>query len=121
VLRSGAAPAGSPLADPVTVAVVPHRPLPSHTALGLSAFYISLLTIFCGFLGAVVLHTSVDAVLGYAPTEIGPMWRQRAPVSISRWQTLLAKWAIVVPLTLVLTAVMLGTAVGILGMDAPHF
>jgi YhgE/Pip-like protein len=109
------------LNDPVTVAVVRYRPLPSHTALGLSAFYISLITIFCGFLGAVVVHTSVDAGLGYAPTEIGPMWRQRQPVAISRWQTLLAKWAIAVPLTVVLTGVMLAAAVGILGMDTPHF
>ena len=109
------------LPGPVAVTVVPHRPLPSHTALGLSAFYISLLTIFCGFLGAVVVHTSVDAVLGYAPMEIGPAWRQRPLVKISRWQTLLAKWAIAVPLALVLTGIMLGAAVLILGMDEPHF
>jgi YhgE/Pip-like protein len=109
------------LPGPVAVTVVPYRPLPSHTALGLSAFYISLLTIFCGFLGAVVVHASVDAVLGYAPTEIGPLWRQRPLVKISRWQTLLAKWAIAVPLALVLTGIMLGAAVLILGMDDPHF
>jgi YhgE/Pip-like protein len=109
------------LPGPVGVTVVPYRPLPSHTALGLSAFYISLLTIFCGFLGAVVVHASVDAVLGYAPTEIGPMWRQRPLVRISRVQTLLAKWAIAVPLALVLTGIMLGAAILVLGMDDPHF
>jgi YhgE/Pip-like protein len=107
--------------DPVAVAVVPYRPLPSHTALGLSAFYISLLTIFCGFLGAVIVQTAVDAALGYAPTEIGPRWQQRMPVAISRWQTLLAKWAIGLPVAVILTGVMLGASALILHADLPHF
>jgi YhgE/Pip-like protein len=109
------------LTDPITAGVVPYRPLPSHTALGLSAFYISLLTIFCGFLGATVVQASVDAVLGYAPSEIGPVWRQRPPVAISRWQTLLAKWAMAVPLTVILTGLMLTAAVAVLRMNTPHF
>jgi hypothetical protein len=33
--------------DPVTLAAIPYRPLPPHSALGLSAFYISLLSIMC--------------------------------------------------------------------------
>jgi YhgE/Pip-like protein len=109
------------VADPITVAAVPFRPLPSHSALGLSAFYISLLTTFCGFLGGVIVATSIDAVLGYATTEIGPVWRQRQPVAISRWQTLLAKWVMALGLTVVLTGLMLFTAVVILKMNAPHF
>ncbi|HWC39765.1 MAG TPA: DUF3533 domain-containing protein [Acidimicrobiales bacterium] len=109
------------LSDPVTVAVVPYRPLPSHTGLGLSAFYFALLTIFCGFLGAIIVNPSVDAALGYATTEVGPWWRQRQPVPITRWQTLLTKWIMAVVLTLVLTGILLGVAIGILGMDAPHF
>jgi YhgE/Pip-like protein len=114
--------AASPvLADPLTLPVVPYRPLPPNSALGLSAFYISLLTTFCGFLGAVIVGTSIDAVLGYATTEIGPVWRQRQPVAISRWQTLLAKWVMAVGLTVVLTGLMLFTAVVILKMNAPHF
>ncbi len=108
------------LADPVTVSTVAYRPLPSHSALGLSAFYIALLTTFCGFLGAVVVNTSIDAVLGYATTEIGPVWRQRKPVQISRWHTLLAKWIMAVILAAVLTALMLLAAVVLLSMDAPH-
>jgi hypothetical protein len=107
--------------DPITVTVVPYRPLPRRSALGLSPFYLALLTTFCGFLGAIVVNTSADAFLGYAATEVGPRWRQRQPVEISRWQTLLAKWAIAVPLTLVLTGIMLAVAAGILRMDAPHF
>ena len=108
------------LADPVDVTAVPYRPLPSHSALGLSAFYMALLTTFCGFLGAIVVNTSIDAVLGYATTEIGPVWRQRKPVQISRWHTLLAKWIMAVILTALLIALMLFAAVVLLSMDAPH-
>jgi YhgE/Pip-like protein len=109
------------LADPVTVETVAYRPLPSHTALGLSAFYIALLITFCGFLGGIIVNVSADTVLGYAVTEIGPRWGQRQPVPISRWQTLLAKWAMAVPLMVVLTGLMLLAAVGVLDMNTPHF
>jgi uncharacterized phage infection (PIP) family protein YhgE len=51
--------------------------------------------------------------------EIGPVWRQRQPVAISRWQTLLAKWVMATGLTIVLTGLMLAAAVGILNMNAP--
>lgn len=108
------------LTDPVTVTTVQYRPLPSHNALGLSAFYIALLTLMCGFLGGTIVNASADSALGYATTEIGPKWRQRRPVPISRWQTLLLKWVIAVVLTALTTALMLVVAVGILRMDAPH-
>ena len=93
----------------------------SRGAAGLGAFYISLLITFCGFLGAVIVNMSIDAVLGYATTEVGPIGRQRQPVATSRWQTLLAKWVMAVGLTVVLTGLMLFTAVVILKMNAPHF
>jgi YhgE/Pip-like protein len=109
------------LADPVTVSVVPYRPPPSHSALGLSPFYIALLTTFCGFLGGLIVAMSIDAVLGYVTTEVGPIWRQRQPVPISRLQTLISKWVMAVPLTAVLTGLMLFTAVVILGMNSPDF
>jgi YhgE/Pip-like protein len=109
------------LADPITVETVSYRPLPSHTALGLSAFYIALLITFCGFIGGIIVNVAGDAVIGYAVTEIGPRWSQRQPVAISRWQTLLAKWAMAVPLMVVLTGLMLLAAVGVLDMNTPHF
>jgi hypothetical protein len=107
------------IADPVTTSIVVYRPLPSHSALGLSAFYLSLLTLMCGFLGATIVNSSLDSALGYATTEIGPKWSQRRPMSISRWQTLLAKWAVAAVLAPVLTGLVVLAAVGILGMDAP--
>ena len=107
--------------NPITLTPVPYRPLPSHSALGLSAFYISLLSIMCGFLGAILVNSTVDSALGFATTEIGPKWRQRAPVRISRWQTLLAKWLMALVLSPVLTGVMLLVAVGITKLDDCFF
>lgn len=108
------------LADPVAVTTTQYHPLPDHSALGLSAFYVALLALMCGFLAATITNSVVDAALGYATTEMGPRWHQRQPLPISRWQTMLIKWAIVAVLTAVLTAVMLAVAAGGLGMDAPY-
>ena len=108
------------LADPITFTSVDYRPLPSHSALGLSAFYVALLTLIFGFLVATIINVTVDAATGYATSEIGPKWRQLAPLPINRWQTLLTKWAMALPITGLLTGLMLIVAVGLLGMDAPN-
>jgi hypothetical protein len=107
------------LADPVKIEPGQYRPLPSKAALGLSAFYIALLMMMCGFIGATIVNSGLDAVLGFAPQEIGPKWMMNRPALISRFQTLIAKWAIAAVLTGVLTAIVLLVAAGILGMDAP--
>jgi hypothetical protein len=96
-----------------------YRPLPDNTGLGLNAFNIALLTLMCGFIGATIVNSVVDSALGYATTDLGPRWRQRQPVPINRWQTLLIKWAIIAVLTAVLPAVMLLVAWGV-GMDMPY-
>jgi ABC-type multidrug transport system permease subunit len=49
------------------------------------------------------------------------MWHQRQPVPISRLQTLLSKWVMAAGLTVILTGLMLFTAVVILGMNSPDF
>jgi YhgE/Pip-like protein len=108
------------LASPVTVTTAQYRPLPANSALGLSAFYVALLILMCGFLGGTIVNSVVDSALGYSTNEIGPRWRQRQPVPINRWQTLLIKWTLVVPLTAVLAGLMLLVAAGALGMDVPH-
>jgi YhgE/Pip-like protein len=107
------------LANPVTVTTVQYRPLPNNAGLGLTAFYIALLTLMCGFIGAAIVNSVVDSALGYATTDLGPRWRQRQPVPINRWQTLLIKWAVIVVVTAVLPAVMLLVAWGV-GMDMPY-
>jgi len=108
------------LADPITLSSVEYRPLPPSSALGLSAFYIALVTLMCGFVAGTIINATVDAGTGYAATEIGPRWRQRAPLPINRWQTLLTKWLMALPITGLLTSLALAVAAGLLGMDAPH-
>jgi YhgE/Pip-like protein len=107
------------LADPVAVTIVQYRPLPNNAGLGLTAFYIALLTLMCGFIGAAIVNSVVDSALGYATTDLGPRWRQRQPVPISRWQTLLVKWGVIAVVTAALPAVMLLVAWGV-GMDMPY-
>jgi YhgE/Pip-like protein len=104
---------------PVIVEATQYRQLPAKAALGLSAFYTSLLILMSGFIGATIVNSFLDGALGFAPTEIGPKWAMARPTLISRWQTLLAKWGMAVALTGLFVAVFLAVAVGILGMDAP--
>jgi YhgE/Pip-like protein len=120
-----AAQASSPLtrdflANPVTVTTAEYRPLPPHSALGLSAFYIALLTLICGFVGGTIVNSSVDAATGYATTEIVTRWRQRQPLPINRWQTLIIKWVMAAVLTGLMTGLLLLVAAGIFRMDAPN-
>jgi YhgE/Pip-like protein len=107
------------LADPIAVTIIQFRPLPSHSALGLSAFYIALLTLMCGFLGGTIVDSGVDGATGYATTEMGPRWSQRQPLPINRWRTLLIKWAVAAVVTAVASAVVLAVATGGLGMNTP--
>jgi YhgE/Pip-like protein len=111
---------GVSAANPLTVVTTAYRPVPPNSALGLSAFYISLLAIMCGFLGAILVNSTVDAALGYGTTEIGPRFRQSMPLAISRRQTLLAKSCIGLVVVPILTGILLLVAVGILHMDAPY-
>ncbi|WP_007510124.1 MULTISPECIES: YhgE/Pip domain-containing protein [Pseudofrankia] len=108
------------LANPVTVTTSQFHPPPASSALGLSAFYLALLTLMCGFLTGTVLHGTVDAALGYGTSEVGPRWTQLQPTAISRWRTLLIKWAMAAVLTAVVTGLMIAVAAGAVGMDAPH-
>jgi YhgE/Pip-like protein len=109
------------VSDPVTLRVVSYRPLPSRSALGLGAFYLSLVSILAGFLAATVINSSIDGVLGYATNDLGPRWKIRVPKRISRRQTLLTKWAIALVAAPILTGIVVAVAVGAFGMYAPNF
>ncbi len=106
------------LANPIDVKANVYNPLPNGTGNGLSAFYFALLLLLAGFTGSVVVSTLVDALLGYVPAEWGPVYRFAEQVRISRFQTLLLKWAIMVVLALLTSAVYLAIAHG-LGMPIP--
>ncbi len=110
---AGAAEVG--LASPIDVESTVYNPLPNGTGNGLSAFYYALLLLLAGFTGSIVVSTLVDALLGYVPAEFGPVYRFAEQVRISRFQTLLLKWAMMVLLALLASAVYLAIADG-LGM-----
>jgi YhgE/Pip-like protein len=107
------------LANPVTLTTSTYEPLPDHSALGLSAFYLALLAIMAGFISATLINNSIDSALGYGATELGPRWKQRRPVPINRRQTLLVKWCAALVAAPVLTGVLVLVAVGLLHMYAP--
>jgi YhgE/Pip-like protein len=109
------------LADPIRVTTVSYRTLPARSALSLSAFYVSLISILAGFLAAGVINSSIDGALGYATSDLGPRWKIRIPKRISRKQTLITKWCIALVVAPVLTAIILAVAVGAFGMYAPHY
>ena len=108
------------VARPVALETVSYRPLPDHSALGLSAFYIALLSILSGFIAGTLTNSSIDSALGYASSELGPRWTHRRPVAITRRRTFAVKWATAALVAPVLVAILLLIAVGALGMYAPH-
>lgn len=107
------------LASPVDVRSEAYNPLPNGTGNGLSAFYYALLLVLAGFTGSIVVGTLVDSMLGYAPAEFGPVYRFAEQVRISRFRTLLIKWALIVVLALLTSAAYLAIAHG-LGMPINH-
>ncbi|NLV80109.1 MAG: DUF3533 domain-containing protein [Rhodococcus sp.] len=107
------------LAQPINVLNVEHNPLPDGTGAGLSAFYFSLLLILAGFTGATIVNSLVDSALGFVPTEYGPLYIDKETTRMSRVTVLLVKWAIIVVLALIVSALYMwiGSA---LGMYAPR-
>jgi len=106
--------------NPITVTTSTYRPLPDHSALGLSAFYIALLGLLAGFVGATLINSSVDSALGYAPSQMGARFSQRRPIPINRTQTFLVKTAIAAVGVPILTGAVVLVTVGLLGMYAPN-
>src|SRR6185437_16010822 len=49
---------------PVVIEATQYRPLPTKAALGLSAFYTSLLILMSGFIGATFINSFLDGALG---------------------------------------------------------
>ncbi len=92
-----------------------HNVLPDGTGNGLSAFYYSLLLLLAGFIGSIVVSMMVDSMLGFVPAEVGPVYRFAEQVKISRFRTLLIKWAMMAVLALLTSAAYLLVA-GKMGM-----
>ncbi|MEU9131724.1 DUF3533 domain-containing protein [Kitasatospora sp. NPDC048540] len=108
------------LSDPVTVDTAVGHPIGTHSGLGLTAFYYTLLLVLAGFLGGNVIANGVDVALGYAASELGPWRRQLPTVPISRTQTLAITCTMSVVLSLLTSSLIMLACVAILGMDASH-
>jgi YhgE/Pip-like protein len=107
------------LSNPVDVQVNDFEPLPNGTGNGLSAFYYALLLLLAGFTGSIIVSSLVDSMLGYIPAEMGPVYRFAQEVNISRFHTLLLKWAMMLILAVLTSAAYLGIATA-LGMQITH-
>ncbi|RAV10664.1 hypothetical protein DQP55_15320 [Mycolicibacterium sp. GF69] len=107
------------LSNPIDVSVNDYAPLPDGTGNGLSAFYYALLLLLAGFTGSIVVSSLVDSMLGFVPSELGPVYRLAQQVGISRFRTLLVKWAFMVIIAVLTSAVYMAIAHG-LGMPIPN-
>ncbi|MEU3465705.1 DUF3533 domain-containing protein [Streptomyces sp. NPDC006733] len=108
------------LQDPVTVKVSVGHAIGSHSGLGLTAFYYTLLLVLSGFLGASVISNGVDVALGYAASELGPVRTQRPTVPITRTRTFIVTCLMSLGLSALTSSLIMLATVVILGMDASH-
>ncbi|MEU1548719.1 DUF3533 domain-containing protein [Nocardia sp. NPDC005745] len=98
------------LADPVQIVTAPFRPMDDGAGQGLVAFFYTLILLLAGFTGAMIIHTLVDSVLGFTPTEYGPWFVHQPATGISRFRTLLLKWAVVLTAAPILSGIFLAVA-----------
>ncbi|MCX6471144.1 MAG: DUF3533 domain-containing protein [Corynebacteriales bacterium] len=103
---------------PVVFSVSDAQPLPGGAANGLSAFYFTILLVLAGFTGALIVHSLVDGMLGAIPIEIGPLYRLRRRLPISRRGTLVVKWWIMFLIAMVQSALYIAVCAAV-GMDNP--
>ncbi|MFJ7911733.1 YhgE/Pip domain-containing protein [Kitasatospora sp. NPDC096204] len=108
------------ITDPVKAVIQEGHPLGRHSGLGLSAFFYTLVLVLGGMLGANVIHTQVDAALGYVASEKGP-FRSTAPAQhISRTRHFAVASVVMVALSALTSALAMVAAFGIVGIDASH-
>ncbi|MEV6658445.1 YhgE/Pip domain-containing protein [Nocardia fluminea] len=107
------------LAQPIHVLEQDWRPLGAGSGLGLTAFFYALLILMAGVVGAMVVHTMVDAQLGFQPTEYGPWYVHYPPTPISRFHTLLIKWGVMIVVAVVAALIYLIVAKA-LGVSGHH-
>ncbi|MGW2048956.1 DUF3533 domain-containing protein [Streptomyces sp. NPDC001858] len=108
------------LKDPITITATQGTPMGERTGMGMTAFFYAILLMLSGFLGANLLHASLDGGLGFTPSEFGPKRHVVAPQRINRRQTLLAKCLIMVGMAPVLSATILAMSTWALHLDLPN-
>ena len=107
------------LAEPISVTRDVYNPPPEGAALGMGAFFYSVLLMVVGLSGTVAIHFLVDARLGVAPVELGPRFSLGPPLQPARWKTYLLKWGLVVLGGLPTAGLMMWVASAV-GMPIPN-
>ena len=89
--------------------------------MGTSAFYYAVVLVLLGLVGASAIQPLIDASSGFLPTEIGPIVRRRPYLHLSRLQSLVSKWLIMVaaaPIAAALAQLVAGPGLG-MPIDRP--
>ena len=107
------------LRAPIQVTTTAYATPPEGTALGMGAFFYSVLLMVVGVSGSVAIHFLVDSRLGVAPVEMGPRFALGPPLQPARWKTYLIKWGVVVLGALPTAGLMMWVASAV-GMPIPH-
>jgi uncharacterized phage infection (PIP) family protein YhgE len=92
------------LANPIEAKATVHNAIPDGTGNGLSAFYYALLLLLAGFIGSLVIGMTVNSMLGVKPAAIISIQQSAEQGQMSRFRTLLIKWALTVVLALLTSA-----------------
>ncbi|MFE7532109.1 YhgE/Pip family protein [Kitasatospora sp. NPDC057542] len=108
------------IADPVKATVQEGHPLGQHSGLGLSAFFYTLVLVLGGMLGANVIHTQLDTALGYIASDKGPVRTAKPLQHLSRVRHFAVGSVLMIVLSMVTSALAMGAAVGVIGIDASH-
>ncbi|MFD8478137.1 DUF3533 domain-containing protein [Kitasatospora sp. NPDC059673] len=108
------------VADPVKAVVEEGHPLGHHSGLGLSAFFYTLVLVLGGMLGANVIHSQLDAALGWIANDKGPFRSLKPARHISRVRHFVVGSVLMVVLSMLTSALAMAAAVGVIGIDASH-
>ena len=107
------------LSTPIQVTTTAYETPPEGTALGMGAFFYSVLLMIVGVAGSVAIHFLVDSRLGVLPIELGPRFVLGPPIRPPRWATFFTKWGIVALAALPTAGLMMWVAAAV-GMPIPH-
>ena len=107
------------LRDPIQITETAFQKPPDGAALGMGAFFYSVLLMVVGLSGSVTLHFLVDSRVGVLPVELGPRYVLGPRLLPARWVAFLLKWGIAVVAGLPTAGLMMWVANAV-GMPIPH-
>ncbi|MBD8043831.1 DUF3533 domain-containing protein [Arthrobacter sp. Sa2BUA2] len=107
------------LRDPIQVTETPFESPAQGEALGMGAFFYSVLLMVVGISGSVTLHFLIDSRLGVSPVELGTRFVLGPRLQPARWVTFLLKWGLMLAIA-VPTAGLIMWIANLVGMPIPH-